>query len=94
VLLLGRHIAHGHLVAGLATALRAGALTADAVALEARKAAQTEEESTTVPAPRASHPTGIRFQSPPPRRRTDDCVNEGLPHRSAWSPFRSTASMN
>ncbi|MFD5574319.1 hypothetical protein [Streptomyces cadmiisoli] len=58
VLLLGRHIAHEHLVAGLATALRAGALTADAIALEARKAAQTEEEPATVPAPRASHPTG------------------------------------
>lgn len=37
--LLGRHIPHEHLVAGLATAL-----TADAVALEARKAAQVEDE--------------------------------------------------
>ncbi|WP_437041189.1 IS21 family transposase [Streptomyces sp. enrichment culture] len=44
VLLLGRHIPHEHLVAGLATALRAGALTADAVALEARKAAQVDDE--------------------------------------------------
>ncbi|WP_199822526.1 IS21 family transposase [Streptomyces sp. WMMB 322] len=44
VLLLGRHIPHEHLVAGLAAALRSGALTADAVALEARKAAQTENE--------------------------------------------------
>ncbi|MFJ7201857.1 MULTISPECIES: Mu transposase domain-containing protein, partial [unclassified Streptomyces] len=44
VLLLNRHLAHEHVVAGLATALRAGALTADAVALEARKAAQAEEE--------------------------------------------------
>ncbi|MGW6487127.1 Mu transposase domain-containing protein [Streptomyces sp. NPDC055056] len=44
VLLMARHIPHEHLVAGLATALRAGALTADAVALEARKAAQTEDE--------------------------------------------------
>ncbi len=52
VLLLARHIPHEHLVAGLATALRAGALTADAVALEARKAAQTEDE------PRAALPTG------------------------------------
>lgn len=50
VLLLARHIPHEHLVAGLATALRAGALTADAVVLEARKAAQTEDE----PAPAAS----------------------------------------
>ncbi|WP_328624200.1 hypothetical protein OHA88_03730 [Streptomyces sp. NBC_00353] len=44
VLLMARHIPHEYLVAGLATALRAGTLTADAVALEARKAAQTEDE--------------------------------------------------
>ena len=44
MLLMARYIPHEHLVAGLATALRAGALTADAVAPEARKAAQTEDE--------------------------------------------------
>ncbi|MER7201418.1 hypothetical protein [Streptomyces sp. CB01635] len=49
VLLLGRHMTHEHVVAGLAAALRAGAMTADAVALEARKAAQAEIE----PAPDA-----------------------------------------
>lgn len=49
VLLLGRHMTHEHVVAGLAAALRAGAMTADAVALEARKAAQAETE----PAPDA-----------------------------------------
>ncbi|WP_401491912.1 hypothetical protein [Streptomyces sp. NPDC091377] len=43
MLLLARHIPHEHLVAGLATALRAGALTADAVALEARKTAQADD---------------------------------------------------
>ncbi|WP_435844707.1 Mu transposase domain-containing protein [Streptomyces chrestomyceticus] len=47
VLLLNRHLAHEHVVAGLATALRAGALTADPVALEARKAAQAENEPVT-----------------------------------------------
>ncbi|MFG2721735.1 hypothetical protein ACGFW5_26125 [Streptomyces sp. NPDC048416] len=46
VLLLDRHLAHEHVVAGLATALRAGALTADAVTLEARKAVQSEDELT------------------------------------------------
>ncbi|MGZ2360973.1 hypothetical protein LRE75_30585 [Streptomyces sp. 372A] len=54
ILLLNRHLAHEHIVAGLATALRAGALTADAVALEARKAAQAEDEppvGASVPAP-------------------------------------------
>lgn len=39
VLLLHQHMDSEHVVAGLAAALRAGALTADAVALEARKAA-------------------------------------------------------
>ncbi|MFF5570211.1 Mu transposase domain-containing protein [Streptomyces luteogriseus] len=43
VLLMGRHVSHELLVAGLASALRAGALTADAVALEARKAAEADE---------------------------------------------------
>lgn len=38
VLLLHRHMRHEQVVAGLAAALSAGALTADAVALEARKA--------------------------------------------------------
>jgi hypothetical protein len=44
VLLLHRHMAHEHVVAGLAAALRAGALTADAVALEARKAADADDQ--------------------------------------------------
>lgn len=42
VLLPARHVEHEHVVAGLAAAHRAGALTADAVALEARKAAEGE----------------------------------------------------
>ena len=41
--MLHRHLPHEHVVAGLATALRAGALTADAVALEARKHNETED---------------------------------------------------
>jgi len=39
VLLLHRHMRHLDVVAGIAAALSAGALTADAVALEARKIA-------------------------------------------------------
>ncbi|MEU0164421.1 hypothetical protein ABZ214_02990 [Streptomyces iakyrus] len=42
VLLLHRHVSHDHVVAEVAAALRAGALTADAVALEARLAAERE----------------------------------------------------
>lgn len=43
VLLLHRHMDSEHVVAGLAAALAAGALTADAVALEARKAADADD---------------------------------------------------
>ncbi|MFD1310525.1 hypothetical protein [Streptomyces kaempferi] len=42
VLLLHRHMSHDHVVAGIAAALQAGALTSDAVALEARRAAERE----------------------------------------------------
>ncbi|MEU4843136.1 Mu transposase domain-containing protein [Nocardia testacea] len=41
VLLLHRHLPHDHVVAGLAAAQQTGALTADAVALEARKIGET-----------------------------------------------------
>ncbi|MFE5141214.1 hypothetical protein ACFRDV_26685 [Streptomyces fagopyri] len=41
-MLLGRHMEHEHVVAGPATVHLAGALTADAVALETRKAAEGE----------------------------------------------------
>jgi hypothetical protein len=44
VLLLARHMDHEQVVAGLAAAYRAGALTADAVALEARKLAESDGE--------------------------------------------------
>src|SRR5450755_2606276 len=43
VLLLHRAVAHEHMVAGIAAALVTGALTADAVAVEARKAAQATQ---------------------------------------------------
>lgn len=45
VLLLHRHMIHEHVVAGLAAALRSGALTADAVALEARKAVDGDTDT-------------------------------------------------
>lgn len=49
VLLLHRHMTHEHVVAGLAAALRAGAVTADAVALEARRAAEDTAPAPAVP---------------------------------------------
>ncbi|MCX4234694.1 hypothetical protein [Streptomyces ortus] len=45
VLLLHRHMSHHHVIAGIAAALQAGALTSDAVALEARRAAERETPS-------------------------------------------------
>ena len=50
VLLLARRMPGEHIAAGLAAALRAGALTADAVALEARKAADEDHPADPVPA--------------------------------------------
>jgi hypothetical protein len=54
--MLHRHLRHEQVVAGLAAALNAGALTADAVALEARKHDETSDDlaiepSTGQPAP-------------------------------------------
>lgn len=49
VLLLARHMSHEHVVAGLATALATGALSADAVALEARKAAEADRPTSGPP---------------------------------------------
>ncbi|MFF5481914.1 hypothetical protein ACFY5C_31945 [Streptomyces sp. NPDC012935] len=60
VLLMDRHLTHEHLVAGLATALRAGALTADAVALEARKAAEADDVDEP-PAPAPSDRATVTF---------------------------------
>ncbi|MFH7340617.1 IS21 family transposase [Streptomyces sp. KHY 26] len=59
VLLLGRHLPHEHLVTGLAAALKTGAMTADAVALEARKAADADTAPVEAPEPSAGTRTGI-----------------------------------
>jgi transposase len=56
VLLLHRHMAHEHVVAGLAAALHAGALSADAVALEARKAADADDDQQHATTPIAAAP--------------------------------------
>lgn len=59
VLLLHRHMPHEHVVAGLATAVRAGALTADAVALEARKAAEGDDRRPAADEPLRQPPTNV-----------------------------------
>src|SRR5262245_47230896 len=58
VLLLHRHANQRDVVAGITAALQAGALTADAVALEARKAADTTEGATAPVSP----PTQTRLR--------------------------------
>ncbi len=63
VLLLGRHLPHEHLVTGLAAALKTGALTADAVALEARKAAEEDNGETELSLPTASRSKVISLTS-------------------------------
>jgi hypothetical protein len=67
VLLLHRSMAHEHVVAGIATALQAGALTPDAVAVEARKAAQPDQaaDDTADVAPQVSPAVAV-----PPRVRS------------------------
>jgi transposase len=74
VLLLHRRMDGEHVVAGLAAALRAGALTADAVALEARKAADETDGQPAQPAVAAFGPavaslTARRLDKLPPDTR-------------------------
>jgi transposase len=59
VLLLHRHINQRDVVAGITAALQAGALTADAVALEARKAADTTERATAAVSPPTADTTSV-----------------------------------
>ncbi|MFE5560698.1 hypothetical protein [Streptomyces sp. NPDC056544] len=73
VLLLGRHLPHEHLVTGLAAALETGALTADVVALEARKAADAELAQAPEPSAKdrtgiAPLPAAVRARLPPDKR--------------------------
>jgi transposase len=90
VLLLHRHMPHEHVVAGLATAVRAGALTADAVALEARKFAESDDHRP-ADGPTMRHPAGNvvslterRLAQLPPDRRplpTVSAYDQLLRHR-------------
>jgi hypothetical protein len=59
VLLLHRHMDGEHVVAGLAAALQAGALTADAVALEARKAADESDSGPSAPQASPAPPPAV-----------------------------------
>jgi transposase len=97
VLLLHRHMPHEHVVAGLAAALRAGALTADAVALEARKAADADDpaaggEPAPAAPPQVASLTARRLERLPPDTRPAPSVSQYdqlLRHRT---PREGTAS--
>lgn len=80
VLMLHRHLPHDQVVAGLATALRAGALTADAVALEARKHDDTAEDTVAnhLTAPADAEPRGER-KAPAVRSLTERRLRADLP---------------
>ncbi|KAA0015968.1 IS21 family transposase [Antrihabitans cavernicola] len=82
VLLLHRHLAHEQLVAGLAAALKAGALTADAVALEARKIGDTQPSTA---APLTGYATTDAISSLTARRLTHlPPDNRALPSVAAY----------
>lgn len=96
VLLLHRSMTHDHIVAGIHAALSAGALTAEAVAIEARKAAQTEPGTEPVPRPRAA-PTPVtsltvrRLANLPPDTRPVPSVaayDQLLRHRRSAPPVQ------
>ncbi len=79
VLLLHRHLPHADVVAGLAAAVSVGASTADVVAVEARKAAQTRTASAE-PALPATSSAGGNVVSLTARRLGDPAaVPAGLP---------------
>ena len=92
-------MAHEHVVAGIAAALAAGALTADAVAVEARKAAQADSGGTARPDAPAAAPAvtsltdAVSLRCPPipgrcPRSppTTSCCAARAVPHHPVKSP--------
>jgi transposase len=101
ILLLHRNLDHEHVVAGLAAALNAGALTADAVALEARKiadgdgdlpmgtAGSRDDQETAAPQVRFHTERRLRASHLPPDTRPLPSVakyDELLPSRQADQP--------
>jgi uncharacterized protein YggE len=86
VLLLYRTMAHEHVVAGIAVALQAGALTADAVAVEARKAAQADHQDQADASESTIHPALGQVASLTQRRLT------ALPLPTDTRPLPSVAA--
>jgi hypothetical protein len=95
VLLLHRHLAHADVLAGLAAALAVGSISADVVAVEARKAAQqrgtTPVPAQTPPAELASSPE--RVVSLTERRRPELLTDQRpLPSVAAYDDLLGKAS--
>lgn len=76
MLLLARHMDHEQAVAGPAAAYRAGALTVDAVALEARKLADSDDD----PAPPARPGSG--------KATKDEGQTASVTFLADWKPSR------
>jgi hypothetical protein len=77
VLLPHRHMRHADVVAGLVAAVTVGAVDADVVAVEARKATETDGTATEAVAPSPAAPSVVSLTE---RRPTDpDAVIAGLP---------------
>jgi hypothetical protein len=85
VLLLHRHMPHEHVVAGLATAVRAGALTADAVALEGPQV-RRDRRSPSRPGARTAWADHRRRPLRRPARRPDHPADLPGPHRPETHP--------
>ncbi|MFP3962678.1 hypothetical protein SMC26_10170 [Actinomadura fulvescens] len=75
MLLLGRHLSHEHLFAGLAVALKAGAMTSDAVASEARKTAEADQGEPASTDPPADETATLTFLT---ERYPAAALGEGL----------------
>jgi hypothetical protein len=70
VLLLHRHLSHIDVGAGLSAAVAAGAVTADVVAVEARKAAEQRGTSTAAPTSQHARDSALRAATGRPPRAT------------------------
>ncbi|WP_416873931.1 Mu transposase domain-containing protein [Kitasatospora sp. SC0581] len=70
VLLLSRHLSHEHVAIGLASTLKSGTISADAVALEARKAAEADGSAAGDEPPAPADPSAAkRLANLPPDNR-------------------------
>ncbi|MEV4245196.1 hypothetical protein AB0J63_17495 [Streptosporangium canum] len=103
VLMLHRHLRHDQVVTGLSAALNAGALTADGVALEARKHDEVSDDPGTEPRAEPTEPPGrqavrslterrLRAQLPADDRPLPTVDKNAKAHRPVCASRNSTAT--